>query len=327
MVNREFLGWLAGRRQPQRPFFAFVNFIDAHYPYEPEEGGVRRFGVKPRTKREIDLIENWRTEDKSRLSTREIAFARDSYDDAIADLDEQLGRLLDELERRGILESTWLIITSDHGESFGEQPGIFIHGTSLYQCQIHVPLVIVPPSGRPRPARPVIPETVSLRDLPSTVVDLLDLEAGAPFPGASLAPLWESPPSGSTVGHPVSPTSPALSEVVPTDPLEPDPAKLLEDRRAWAALAEGESIYIRIRQDDGQREELFDLHEDARRVAQPRRGPSAPVRPRTDASDGRSGDRGAAYAPAVPALALAPRRSRRPGLRFSWSFPLATSRR
>ena len=94
----------------------------------------------------MDLIDHWRTLDKSRLSAREIAFARDSYDDCIADLDEQLGRLLDELERRGVLKSTWLIITSDHGESFGEQPGVFIHGTSLYQPQIHVPLVIVPPS-------------------------------------------------------------------------------------------------------------------------------------------------------------------------------------
>jgi arylsulfatase A-like enzyme len=264
VVNRELLGWLSARRQPERPFFAFVNFIDVHYPYELLEGGVHRFGVKPRTKREVDLIENWRTEDKARLSGREITFVRDSYDDGIADLDEQLGRLLDELERRGVLESTWLIITSDHGESFGEQPGVFIHGTSLYQPQLHVPLVIVPPSGSPSPSRPVIPESVSLRDLPATIVDLLDLAAGAPFPGASLARLWASPPSGATVDHPVAPTSPALSEVVPTNPLEPDPAKLLEDRRAWASLADGDSIYIRIRQGDSQREELFDLREDAR---------------------------------------------------------------
>ena len=118
---------------------------------------------------------------------------------ASPNLDEQLGRLLGELGRRGVLERTWLIITSDHGESFGEQPGFFGHGTSLYQPQLHVPLVIVPPSGSPRPLRPVVPETVSLRDLPATVVDLLGLEAGAPFPGASLAPLWARPPSQTVV--------------------------------------------------------------------------------------------------------------------------------
>ena len=181
--------------------------------------------VRPRTDREIDLIENWRTVDKSTLSAQETAFARDSYDDCIADLDEQLGRLLDELERRGVLESTWLIITSDHGESFGEQPGVFVHGTSLYQPQLHVPLVIVPPSGSPRPSRPVVSETVSLRDLPATVVDLLDLEAGAPFPGASLARLWDSTALG---GHGRSAGFPAVAGALrggPDRPSRPGPGE------------------------------------------------------------------------------------------------------
>src|SRR5439155_26919393 len=88
VVNREFLDWLSGRRQPGRPFFAFLNFYDVHYPYRLPEGGIHRFGVKPRTEREIDLIEYWRTVDKLGLSAREITFVRDSYDDCIADLDE-----------------------------------------------------------------------------------------------------------------------------------------------------------------------------------------------------------------------------------------------
>ena len=166
---------------------------------------------------------------------------------------------MDELERRGVLDSTWLIITSDHGESFGEQPGVFVHGTSLYQAQIHVPLVIVPPSRSPKPARPVVSETVSLRDLPATVVDLLDLKADAPFPGTSLAGLWERPSSGSEGDYKVSP---GCSEVVPTNPLEPDPSKMLENRRVWATLAEGDLIYLRIRMGDADQEALFDLRED-----------------------------------------------------------------
>ena len=84
-------------------------------------------------------------------SPQQIDFARDSYDDCVADLDEQLGCLIDELARRGVLERTWVIVTADHGESFGEQPGVFWHGTSLYQAQLHVPLVIVPPAGGPPP--------------------------------------------------------------------------------------------------------------------------------------------------------------------------------
>ena len=222
VVNREFLDWLSRRDQPGRPFFAFLNYFDVHSPYKLPDGGIHRFGVEPRTGREVELIERWRTVDKHGLSFQEIAFVRDSYDDCIADLDEQLGRLIDELERRGVLERTWLIITSDHGESFGEQPGIFSHGTSLYQPQLHVPLLVVPPTVRHLSPRAVT-ETVSLRDLPSTIVDLLDLEVGAPFPGQSLAPLWGDPASSAGADTQGSGPSPAISEVIPTDPLDPDP--------------------------------------------------------------------------------------------------------
>jgi arylsulfatase A-like enzyme len=277
IVNHELLDWLKARPQPERPFFAFVNFCDTHYPYMLSAGGIHRFGVKPRTNRESELIENWRTVDKSKLSAQELAFVRDSYDDCIAALDEQLGRLLDELERRGILETTWLLVTSDHGESFGEQPGVFIHGTSLYQPQLHVPLVIVPPTAGPQPALKVVPEIVSLRDLPATIVDLLNLQSGAPFPGASLTPLWASVQSALGVGSPDSTASPALSEVVPTDPFDPDPAKVLQNRRAWASLAEGDFVYLRVRQAELDHEELFDLREDARQsrnvAADPNRQP------------------------------------------------------
>ena len=54
VVNREFLDWLSRRRQPERPFFAFLNYYDAHYPYELPATGIHRFGVKPRNDRETD---------------------------------------------------------------------------------------------------------------------------------------------------------------------------------------------------------------------------------------------------------------------------------
>jgi arylsulfatase A-like enzyme len=261
VVNREFLDWLSRRDQPGRPFFAFLNYFDVHFPYKVPGEGIHRFGADPRTGREVELIERWRTVDKHGLSTQEIAFVRDSYDDCIADLDEQLGRLIDELERRGTLEETWLFITSDHGESFGEQPGIFSHGTSLYLPQLHVPLLVVPPKTRHLAPR-VVTDTVSLRDLPATIVDLLDLEAGAPFPGQSLAPLWRDPASNSGALTQGLGPSPAISEVIPTDPADPDPAHQLENRALWAALAERDSSYLRILMGGTVHEALFDLRAD-----------------------------------------------------------------
>jgi arylsulfatase A-like enzyme len=258
-VNREFLAWLSSRRQPERPFFAFLNFYDAHSPYQLSRSGIHRFGGRPRNNRDVDLIKDWMSLTNRRPTDRQIALARDSYDDCVADLDEQLGLLIDEVERRGILERTWLIVVADHGESFGEHAGVFRHGTSLYQTEVHVPLVIVPPTASQR--KHVVRETVSLRDLPATIVDVLGYSANSPFPGNSLARLWRRSPD-----HPedLAAGGPALAEVVPLESFNPDPAQLLKRRWPLAALASDDWTYIR--REGEVREELFDAASDSRQT-------------------------------------------------------------
>jgi arylsulfatase A-like enzyme len=144
-----------------------------------------------------------------------------------------------------------VIITSDHGESFGEHGG-FGHGGSLYQTELHVPLLIVPPS-HVRLTR-VVERTVSLRDLAATVVDLLAPEAGSPFPGESLARHWKA----------LSPVDAApdraVAEVAPTGPFDPNRLKLPDFGDPMAALAEGD--WILIRRQGGVGEELFDIRRD-----------------------------------------------------------------
>ena len=190
-VNREFLDWLSRRPLPQRPIFAFLNYYDAHVNYELPLGSYYRFGSAPKDKRQRTLIEHWWDLDKTRLSPQDLAFAVSAYDDCIADLDEQIGKLVDKLRKRGFLERTWLIIASDHGESFGEHAGVFCHGTSLYQTELHVPLLIIPPGGAA--TRRVVTEAVSLRDVAATIVDVAGQRAGSPFPGKSLARFWNEP--------------------------------------------------------------------------------------------------------------------------------------
>ncbi len=255
-MNREFLNWLSHRRQPERAFFAFLNYFDAHSPYELPAERIRRFGAPLADPRDSDVIEGWWSMDKSAVSTRDIAFAHDAYDDCVADLDEQLGRLFDELGRRGVLDNTWIILAADHGESFGEHAGVFCHGTSLYQTELHVPLVIVPPRGLA--SKQVVTEAVSLRNLAATVADVLDVEADSPFPGTSLASFWDksSPISPSPRAHS------ALSEVVPIDPRNPDPLEMVKPHWPVAALIEGNWAYIRREANGG--EELFNLRDDAR---------------------------------------------------------------
>jgi arylsulfatase A-like enzyme len=119
----------------------------------------------------------------------EVREERDAYDGAIAYLDQSLAELAATLARRGLSESTLIVITSDHGEEFDEH-GVFEHGYSLYLPSLRVPLVIRWPGRVPAGRRVEVP--VSLRDLPATIVDLVGLSRASPFPGQSLARYWRS---------------------------------------------------------------------------------------------------------------------------------------
>ncbi len=254
-INDQFLDWLA-RRPQDRPFFAFLNYFDAHWPYELPPERIHRFGIGPRNGRQKALIDNWWSLDKHGVSPQELAFVFDAYDDCVADLDEQLGRLFDELDRKGDLERTWVIVVSDHGESFGEHPGVFCHGTSLYQTELHVPLLIIPPARTA--SKQIVTETVSLRDMATTIVDLTGLKVHSPFPGDSLARFWNGRPREVPTDH--SGSAQALSEVVPSDAVNPDPSPNAE--RNWPLAALVEQGWSYIRRDTDAREELFRLLED-----------------------------------------------------------------
>ncbi|MFN2433488.1 MAG: sulfatase [Gemmatimonadota bacterium] len=209
MLRHDVRSWLEDDRQ--RPFFAFVNYYDAHDPYVPPPPFDARFGVR-RTEGGL-LRRFWMSAkawvdgggdaDPSLPPAEVLRSDRDSYDASIAALDHELGLLLGELERDDVLRNTLVVITSDHGELFGEH-GLTRHGNSLYWPLLHVPLVIVFPQRVP--AGPRVAEPVTLRDLPATVLELLG-GGKHPLPGSSLAPLWALPSSGAATA------SPLLSEV------------------------------------------------------------------------------------------------------------------
>jgi arylsulfatase A-like enzyme len=174
IVERQFLNWLG--RDPERPFFAFLNLFDAHAPYLPPAPFDSRFGPKLPDR-------NPQMTTGRKFTARELQAEIDAYDGAIAELDDRLGTLLAELDRRGVLDNTLVIITSDHGEEFGEHH-LFTHGNSLYDRSLHVPLLISMPRRLPEGRR--VEPFVSLRDIPATVLDILDPETVPPMPGSSL---------------------------------------------------------------------------------------------------------------------------------------------
>jgi arylsulfatase A-like enzyme len=196
-VNREFLAWLSWQRARSRPFFAFLNFNDAHSPYTAPDNSVPGFGIRPKSWRERLTLQRWNTLDKTTLPMHDVQMANDLYDDSIAYLDRQLSALLDELRRRGVLDDTLVIVTSDHGEHLGDH-FLFFHGCSLYRQVVEVPLVIVGPRRVPKGR--IVAEPVSLRDISATVLDLAESGAATDCPGRSLARFWdrrggEPPPS------------------------------------------------------------------------------------------------------------------------------------
>ena len=99
------------------------------------------------------------------------------YYGMIALVDAQMRRVYESLGRRGLLEDTWVIITCDHGDYTGEK-GLFTKGESLYECLLHVPLIIRPPDGVNAPRGKHIDGLVNLIDLFPTIANL----ASAPCP-------------------------------------------------------------------------------------------------------------------------------------------------
>jgi arylsulfatase A-like enzyme len=253
-INRGVLSWLDHRRDSSRPFFLFLNYLDAHAPYKLPTGATHRFGKGPRTREEIRIIyEDWSLIDKSLLAKPYKTLALDGYDNCLAYLDERLGQLFDDLASRRVLDQTWVVIMGDHGEGLGEHD-LYEHGESLYSTEIHVPLLIVPPAGESR-AR-VVRDVVSLRDIPATVVDLLGLGAGSPFPGRSLATLWRGPSPG------VDPAQGAdvLSELPSPSPRDSSHGRSPALRGPLVSLADRDLVYIQNEADGT--EELYNERDD-----------------------------------------------------------------
>jgi arylsulfatase A-like enzyme len=174
-VSRQFLAWIQNR--PQRPFFAFLNYYDAHTPYFAPEPLWSRFfpGTTPEPVPQARIP-----------SPPEVARSRLAYRAAIAHLDDEIGRLFDQLLRRGALDNTLVIITADHGEEFFEH-GVPGHGYTLYTQSVRVPLIMYWPGHLPAGRR--VPQPVGLDRLPATIMDLVG--RNGPFAGPSLAGYWK----------------------------------------------------------------------------------------------------------------------------------------
>lgn len=195
-IREDFLRW-SSELPADRPYFAFLNFFDAHAPYHPPPPFRMMFG------------------DSAVLQNR--------YRGGIRYIDEEVNRLLETLDKRGTLANTIVIVTADHGEQFGEH-GLGGHDNSLYRQVLHVPMMILHPRKVPGGVR--VATQVTGRDIPATILDLVGVSQDSAIGGTSLAPLWAAGTPGSAGWHP----SEVLAEV------DQNARPGLRHRNAYSAL-------------------------------------------------------------------------------------------
>jgi len=162
--------WL--NRDRNGPWALYVNFQATHFPYLLPQDAQRLWEPDEPTRATFNYL-------RYPESEREIALNR--YDNALAYVDTQIGKLVSYLESTNQLDDTLFVVTSDHGEAFFHK-GLVTHGKTLYDFEARVPLIVHWP-------RRIDPETrdepVSNLDLMPTVLDFLEVPAHPSYQGRS----------------------------------------------------------------------------------------------------------------------------------------------
>jgi arylsulfatase A-like enzyme len=252
-ITDDVLRWIGKDRD--RPFFAFANYFDVHDPYIAPDSLVASITRAPHpTTPPVQALKHGQLEPAGPARIEGAGAALDRYEAALTYLDGEIGRLLAQLDASGKLDNTIVIITSDHGEEFGEH-GLYWHAHSLYLPALHVPLVVVWPGNVPAGRR--VAEEATIRDVAATVLDLAsigdssDVRAApgpaSPLPGESLSRYW-------TDGAPR-----AASTVISTLTLDLDGTERWPDSRRLESILLNGHHYIRNEKGP---DELYDIRLD-----------------------------------------------------------------
>jgi len=159
-------------------FFLFWHGYDPHTPYLTDPVDREALGLPDQPPRK-----GLRKACASHAAEHRIRNYVAEYDGAIHRADRYVGKLLAELDRRGLRERTLIVFTSDHGEEFVEHGGCF-HLNTLYEEVLRVPLIVSAPGLTPRRVRALVPASVSIAP---TILELVGI-TNHPLPGPSIAP-------------------------------------------------------------------------------------------------------------------------------------------
>lgn len=172
----------------RRPFFLFVHFFDPHMDYDPPLADARHFdpSIESTDAGSYDALKPYIAGISANvppIPKDVIRRAIDLYDAEIRYTDRELGRLFDGLSELGMLDRAVIVVTSDHGEEFGEHGSMEGHQWTLYDEVLHVPLLVVAPGVGPGSRIPQIVESI---DIAPTLLRWAGIDAPPSYQGRPL---------------------------------------------------------------------------------------------------------------------------------------------
>ncbi|MCG6926923.1 MAG: sulfatase [Acidobacteria bacterium] len=208
--------WLRANRGER--VFLFLHTYEPHHPYVAR--GLPGFesdydGPLPPII-SVELLKEINSGSRA-IDERDLRHIVNAYDTDLRSTDDGFRRLHRFLRRQHFLEDALIVLTSDHGEEFGEHGSVGWHGHTLYEELLRVPLIVKLPGNAHAGTR--VSSSVRSLDIAPTILDLAGVPIPETFQGVSLRSLW-SPGSASE-------DRPALSE------LDATPPSVSYRRRPW----------------------------------------------------------------------------------------------
>ncbi len=187
-VTQYALQWLGGIQPQNEKFFMWVHYKNPHDPYEPPKPFTTFFdstytGLFDGSRPVLDSI----YVNKIDLSERDLAHLNALYDAEIRSSDSYIEKVLEKLEKMGVLDNTLIVFSSDHGEEMYDHNHYFFHSCSMYEGVLHVPLIMKLPGVIS--AGKVVENQIESIDIVPTVLQLLKVPLRDEFEGRSVISL------------------------------------------------------------------------------------------------------------------------------------------
>lgn len=187
-VTDRAVAWM--EKHAGKPFFMLLHYFDPHMSYDPPAQYIEQFAPNKPRRISVPFTDHRAARDGSlNPDGQEKAFIRGLYDGEVRFVDDQMARVLQVMETHGLLDDTWIVVVSDHGEEQFEH-GSFDHGHAYEEEVTRVPFVIRAPGGKWR-AGSRVAQSVRHVDIAPTILDLLGGEPPVHYEGSSLLPVVE----------------------------------------------------------------------------------------------------------------------------------------